>query len=260
MLLELWTESAALNWRQGAKGQKPAAVHSELFNSKGPGAPVVLISINAGVEMFLLHKAKQVYYYFYYHDDNNILLVFLYFVWSGMWRTLLLTRACITAGLCAAVISPSLTPGIPKSSIFHFSFYLDLGCDESGTCLLSPGFSGEHSHQNVMRWSRWSTISSFPALGVWTSNTSFMITSLDLLAMFLLLQLRVQLTFAIRLHSWLLLNLFFPRTPRSFSSKLLSSPSLSCCSGLSVPEAGLCLWTSWGSCHAISPACWDASE
>lgn len=63
----------------GGKGQKPAAVYSELFNSKGPGAPVVLISINAGVEMFLLHKAKQVYYYFYYHD-NNILLLFLYFV------------------------------------------------------------------------------------------------------------------------------------------------------------------------------------
>jgi len=83
-------------------------------------------------------------------------------------------------------------------------------------------------------------ISSFSALDVWTTKTSSMIMSLDLLAMFLPLQPRVQLVLAEQAHVFLLFNLF-TRIPRFFPAKLLSSPSLFCCVGLSMSEAGLCL-------------------
>lgn len=39
-----------------------------------------------------------------------------------------------------------------------------------------------------------------------------MVTSLDMLAMLLLIQLRLQLTFAVRLHGWLLFPWLFPRS------------------------------------------------
>lgn len=164
-------------------------------------------------------------------------------------------RVCITV----VVISPLVAPGIPKSSIFHFSFYLDLGCDESEICLSSLEFSGGRSHQKVMRWLWWGIIFSFPALVVWTSNTPFIIPSLDLLVVFLLIQPRVQLIFAARMHGWFLFKLF-TRISRSFSAEFFSISSLSCCMGLSMPEAGLCLWTSRGPGHPAFPACWDSPE
>lgn len=60
------------------------------------------------------------------------------------------------------------------------------------------------------------------------------ITSLNLLATFLLVQPRMQLTF--RMHGWLLLELVSAGTPRTIYAKLLCSqvvPSLSCCMDLS---------------------------
>lgn len=115
-----------------------------------------------------------------------------------MWRRPLLMCVWIPVRLCAVVISPLVAPGIPKSSVSHFSFYMNPGCDESEMCLLSPGvFRGMFSLKGNEAVTReyWA---SFPVLGVWISNTSFMIVSLDLFAMFLLIQLRVQLIFAAR--------------------------------------------------------------
>ena len=65
------------------------------------------------------------------------------------------------------------------------------------------------------------------------------ITSLDLLAILCLRQLRISYSFfATRTHWWLMVNLAFSRIPRSFSVKLLSSwsaPSRYWCLGLFLP-------------------------
>lgn len=152
-----------------------------------------------------------------------------------MQRMPALVCARITGGLCALVPSPSLVPGTLKSSVLHFSFYLDLGCDGSEICLLSLGFSGEHSPPKVTRWSRWSPISC-----PWWLDYNAPVMILVLLAVFLLTQLRVQLTFAARLNGCFLVNLLFTRTSRSFPAKPLSISSLSSCTRLSMPAAGLC--------------------
>lgn len=88
-------------------------------------------------------------------------------------------------------------------------------------CVCCPwGFQG-----NVLIKRRWGTVSSLLPCGVRTSNASFMVTSLDVLAMFLLIQLWLQLTFAARLHGWLLFHWLFPRTPGPFLQSCFPAPA-----------------------------------
>ena len=68
------------------------------------------------------------------------------------------------------------------------------------------------------------------------------ITSLELLAALLLIQLKMLLaSFAARAHCWLMFNLLSTRNSRSFSAELLprqSASSLYCCTGLFQPRCG----------------------
>lgn len=120
--------------------------------------------------MLLLCKAEYTYY-LYYHDNNNVPLLILYFVWSGMWRMQLPVCVYSTVRLCSNPITSSRVPQVISVSLQLCS---GLGCDELETYLLSLGFPVERFHWEVIRWSQWSIISSFPPVGVWISGMPFM--------------------------------------------------------------------------------------
>lgn len=88
------------------------------------------------------------------------------------------------------------------------------------------------------------------------------VTFPNLLAIFCLLQPRMTFPIVARAHCQLMLKLVSLSTLSSIFAELLSScvtPSRAWACSSSDAGLSTSCWTSWGSCHPTSPACWGPS-